>query len=152
MPVESKQQKDIIWMIWECLLLESKNRNKGIHKIIRALLNLFCFKENVCKVKHCFTIHIPQKFMNNILKLKGLMRGNKVEQESKLPSFVFDCPKSILREFLGGMFGGDGHTCYLGLHRGKRDLLTSISFSQTKSYQHQESLQEMMENEYGVNQ
>ena len=44
MPVENKFQKDIIWIIWECLLLESKNRNSGILKIIRALLRLFCLK------------------------------------------------------------------------------------------------------------
>ena len=44
MPVHHSFQKDVIWMIWECLLLESKNRNKALHKIIRALLNLFCLK------------------------------------------------------------------------------------------------------------
>ena len=31
-------------MIWECLLLESKKRSKGMIKIMRALLNLFCLK------------------------------------------------------------------------------------------------------------
>ena len=44
MPVENTFQKDIIWIIWDCLLLESKKRNKSLHKIIRALLNLFCLK------------------------------------------------------------------------------------------------------------
>ena len=44
MPVHSSFQKDIIWMIWECLLLESKKRNKALLKIMRALLNLFCLK------------------------------------------------------------------------------------------------------------
>ena len=40
-------------------------------------------------------------------------------------------PVPLLREFLGALFGGDGHTCYLTKHRGKRDLLTSISFSRS---------------------
>ena len=44
MPVHNSFQKDIIWMIWECLLLESKKRSKGMIKIMRALLNLFCLK------------------------------------------------------------------------------------------------------------
>ena len=44
MPVESNFQKDIIWMIWECLLLEANNRNKGLHKIMTALLNIFCLR------------------------------------------------------------------------------------------------------------
>ena len=39
-------------------------------------------------------------------------------------------PLPLLREFLGALFGGDGHTCYLTKHRGK-DLLTSISFSRS---------------------
>ena len=43
-PVISKFQKDIIWIVWDCLLWESKNRNKGLHKIIRALLGLFCLR------------------------------------------------------------------------------------------------------------
>jgi hypothetical protein len=32
------------------------------------------------------------------------------------------------------------------MHRGKRDLLSSVSFSQTKTYEHRESLQTMFEN------
>ena len=44
MPVENLYQKDIIWMIWECLLFEANNRNKGLHKIMTALLNLFCLR------------------------------------------------------------------------------------------------------------
>jgi len=43
------------------------------------------------------------------------------------------------------LFGGDGHTCVLGMHRGKRDILSSISFSQTKNKLHLESLTKMME-------
>ena len=43
-PVENKLQKDIIWIVWDCLLLESSNRSKGHHKLIKALLNLYCLK------------------------------------------------------------------------------------------------------------
>ena len=31
-------------MIWECLLLEANNRSKGLHKIMTALLSLFCLR------------------------------------------------------------------------------------------------------------
>ena len=44
MPVDTNFQKDIIWIIWECLLLEASNRNKGLHKIIKSLLNIFCLR------------------------------------------------------------------------------------------------------------
>jgi hypothetical protein len=43
------------------------------------------------------------------------------------------------------MFGGDGHTSVLGMHRGKRDLLSSVSFSQTKHIEHIDSLDQMMQ-------
>ena len=43
------------------------------------------------------------------------------------------------------MFGGDGHTCVLGLHRGKRDVMTSVAFSKSKTHEHSESLQKMFE-------
>ena len=31
-------------MIWESLLLEANNRSKGMHKIMTALLSLFCLR------------------------------------------------------------------------------------------------------------
>lgn len=44
MPVDNSYQKDIIWIIWECLLFEANNRSKGLHKIMKALLNIFCLR------------------------------------------------------------------------------------------------------------
>ena len=44
MPVDGNFQKDIIWLMWECLLLEANNRSKGMHKIMTALLNIFCLR------------------------------------------------------------------------------------------------------------
>ena len=43
------------------------------------------------------------------------------------------------------MFGGDGHTCFLGMHRGKRDILSSVGFSQSRNKENVESLNNMME-------
>ena len=85
--------------------------------------------------------------MNDILEIKGLLRGRKINQPGTLPDFILDenCPRSIVREFLAGMFGGDGHTCVLGMHRGKRDILSSVSFSKSKTYEHRASLQKMFE-------
>ena len=112
-------------------------------------LRLFCVsKQEKFIHKNLFMVHIPLAFMKNIIQLPGLLSGRKVNQPGVLPEFIMDsnCPRPIVREFLAGMFGGDGHTCYLGMHRGKRDILTSISFSQTKNYTQLGSLQKMMEN------
>ena len=97
--------------------------------------------------KNMFYISIPNIFLINIIKIKGLLFGKKVVQSGFLPDFIknTDCPRPIVREFLGGIFGGDGHTCCLGLHRGKRDLLTSISISKTKNHENLDNLKNTME-------
>jgi intein/homing endonuclease len=112
-------------------------------------LKLFCeLKQTNFNHKNLYIIRVPASFARNILKLGGILRGKKVNQPGTLPDFIMDpeCPRPIVREFLAGLFGGDGHTCVLGMHRGKRDILTSVSFSQTKNYMHLESLEKMMEN------
>ena len=96
--------------------------------------------------KNYYIVRFPSYFVDNIIQLQGLTIGKKVNQEAKLPDFLMDenCPKPIIREFLAGMFGADGHTCYLGLHRGKRDLLTSVSYSKSRSFDNIDSLNNMM--------
>jgi len=45
-PVETKNQMDIIWIIWDAILNESKNHINFIQKVIKSLLNLFTLKYN----------------------------------------------------------------------------------------------------------
>ena len=96
--------------------------------------------------KNYYCIRIPQDFVSDLIKVEGILVGKKINQPAQLPTFITDpsCPLPIVREFLGGLFGGDGHTCVLGLHRGKRDLLTSVSFSKSKCVSQLDSLEEMM--------
>jgi DNA-directed RNA polymerase beta subunit len=104
------------------------------------------FQENF-KVNNFYRIILHSSFVKDLLNIKEIPVGAKIKQPSQLPAFILDssCPRPIVREFLGGMFGADGHTCVLGMHRGKRDLLSSISFSKTKKQKHLESLTEMFE-------
>jgi hypothetical protein len=44
MPVDSKNQMDIIWIVWDVLLQESEKKNKLLQKIIKAILHLFSLK------------------------------------------------------------------------------------------------------------
>jgi intein/homing endonuclease len=112
-------------------------------------IELFCESKQKCfNLKNLYVVRIPLELKNDIIQLPGLISGIKVNQPGTLPDFIMDekCPRPIVREFLAGMFGGDGHTCVLGMHRGKRDILSSVSFSQTKTYEHRDSLQKMFEN------
>jgi DNA-directed RNA polymerase II subunit RPB2 len=111
-------------------------------------LKLFCtINQEKFESGNHYRVNIPNILMNDIIEIKGLLRGRKVNQPGTLPDFILDenCPRPIVREFLAGMFGGDGHTCVLGMHRGKRDILSSVSFSKSKTYEHRESLQKMFE-------
>jgi DNA-directed RNA polymerase II subunit RPB2 len=118
-----------------------------VHSILIDI-TMFCdVYQKIFKTKNCYRIRIPSDFLADILQLGGILRGRKVNQPGTLPEFILDdkCPRPIIREFLGGMFGGDGHTCVLGMHRGKRDIMSSISISKSKTYEHRESLQTMIE-------
>ena len=104
--------------------------------------------------KNLYLVRIPTALLNNIVKINGIIIGQKVKQPSELPEFILkdDCPLPIVREFLAGMFGGDGHTCYIS-----KNTFTSISFSKSKVITHIESLKTMMENiktllsKFGIN-
>ena len=111
-------------------------------------LELFCdINQKKFESGNHYSVNIPSILMYDILEIKGLLRGRKINQPGTLPEFILDenCPRPIVREFLAGMFGGDGHTCVLGMHRGKRDILSSVSFSKSKTYEHRASLQKMFE-------
>jgi DNA-directed RNA polymerase II subunit RPB2 len=104
--------------------------------------------ENYKKLKNAYIVTIPKSLANGVKLLPGIITCRRVNQDGDLPHFIIDknCPKSIVREFLGGLFGGDGHTPYLGMRRGECDINASVAFSQTKSKINQASLKIMIEN------
>jgi DNA-directed RNA polymerase II subunit RPB2 len=117
-----------------------------LKRILDDLKMFTNIKQTKFKYKNLYSINLPNNFTQMLLNIKGLIYGKKSIQKAELPEFILkeNCPIPIIREFLAGLFGGDGHTCYLSKHRNKRDLLTSISFSQTKSKNHIKSLYHMM--------
>ena len=114
-------------------------------------LTLLCLPSSKFTVRQeskygCYIVPIPAYLLHVIVCIPGILIGKKLCQQSTLPQFILDenCPRPIIREFLGSMFGGDGHTCILGMHRGKRDVLTSISFSKSRVQSQVQSLVAMM--------
>ncbi|MBV9344003.1 MAG: hypothetical protein JOZ03_03330 [Gammaproteobacteria bacterium] len=74
-----------------------------------------------------WTIVLPRSLTTAIVALPGVRIGRRVEQPPALPEFLraADCPVSVVREFLGGLFGSDGHAPVL--HRyGERPGAASL--------------------------
>jgi hypothetical protein len=79
--VDSKCQKDIIWIIWDLFLKESINRPKIIQKIINALLLLFSLKYTTGtykKRKNLMYLAISILCENFVLD-KEIIRHSKLE-------------------------------------------------------------------------
>jgi hypothetical protein len=90
-----------------------------------------------------YNITIPSELINNIIKLEGLMTGRRTTQEASLPNFLLEenCPKVIIREFLGGFFGGDGHAPYLA-----KNIFSTVRLSQSIIVKYKKSLENKMNN------
>ena len=95
-----------------------------------------------------WTIVLPKPLTDAITTLAGVRTGRRIQQVPMLPAFVLDenCPRTVVREFLGGLFGADGHAPIL--HRwGKREeeaTLEPPAYSQSTLPEHVEALKQVM--------
>src|SRR5262249_33612666 len=87
-----------------------------------------------------WTIVLPAQLPSAIASLSGVRTGRRIEQAPALPAFVCEdrCPVAVVREFLGGVFGADGHAPTL--HRyGERPTDASLeppAYSQSALPEH----------------
>jgi len=101
-----------------------------------------------------WTIVLPKPLTDAICTLPGVRIGRRIQQPPTLPAFVLDehCPVAVVREFLGGLFGADGHAPVL--HRWGKDeeqsTLETPSYSQSTIPEHVETLKRMMEEVIGL--
>jgi aconitase A len=95
-----------------------------------------------------WTIVLPQTLTRAICTLEGVRVGRRIEQAPALPAFILNegCPVAIVREFLGGLFGADGHAPTL--HRWgeseEESTLEQPAYSQSAKPQHIECLKQLM--------
>ncbi len=93
-------------------------------------------------------IVLPMALTKAISALPGVRVGRRIEQAPTLPAFVLDesCPLVVVREFLGGLFGADGHAPVL--HRWgqseEQATLEPPKFSQSARPDHIERLKQVM--------
>jgi aconitase A len=95
-----------------------------------------------------WTIVLPKPLTDAISTLPGVRTGRRIQQAPTLPAFVLDesCPLTVVREFLGGLFGADGHAPVL--HRwGEREKEATLEppvYSQSTIPEHVEALKQVM--------
>ena len=79
--VENKFQMEIIWMIWDIFLTESKKRSKIFQKIINALLTLFTLKytSGTHKKRKYILYFIVSMFCENVNTNDEIIRDNQKE-------------------------------------------------------------------------
>jgi len=125
-------------------------KNKKFHIInmkCKFDINSICDDIEIIEgIKPCInknSIRINNKLFNSIISLDDLMINKQLYQNIKLPKFLLqtNCPKSIIREFLGGYFGSNGTAPKLS-----NDLISSVKLSKSVLPEHIESLKEFMNN------
>ena len=92
-----------------------------------------------------FTIALPSVLAKMIHSLEDIVVGKRCTQEMKLPSFILDgeCPLSIVREFLGGLYGGDGTAPFF---RQPVNMFGNMEFKWTITEKYLESMKIVFEN------
>lgn len=85
-----------------------------------------------------YNIALPDNFSKCLATLENITIGRRTSQCSSYPSFIENSPKSFIREFLGGLFGGDGWTTHF--RTSSKNTFTNVKFSQSTSKEHEETL------------
>jgi len=82
MPVDSKSQMDIIWIVWDIFLNEAQKRSKLIIKIVDALLSLFTLKyTSGCNKKRKYILYFVVSILcENVSMDEEIIR--KTQQET----------------------------------------------------------------------
>jgi len=90
-----------------------------------------------------FCLNIPQSVSKMLHSLKDIVIGKRATQNMKLPYFLLDknCPNSIIKSFLGGLYGGDGSCPSLSKHS-----FSNIKFEWTTTENCIDSMKETFEN------
>ena len=81
MPVESKNQMDIIWIIWDIFLNKAEKQDKIIKKIVNALLTLFTLKytSGCCKRRKYILYFVVSLLCEKVNLNEEIMREKQKE-------------------------------------------------------------------------
>jgi len=118
-PVDSKNQMDIIWIIWDLFLKESEKQSNIIQKVVKALLNLFTLKYTPgCQKKRKYILYFAVSILcekpnfeeeiiretqkevltNVIKKIDSIYKQIKKNEESPGTDYLFKDSKAAQLE------------------------------------------------------
>jgi len=96
-----------------------------------------------------WSVVLPMALTDAIVAIPGVQVGRRIFQAPTLPHFVLEdnCPTSVIREFLGGAFGADGHAPKLHQWGESEDdsSLEPPAFSQSTIPAHVERMRALMQ-------
>ena len=95
-----------------------------------------------------WSVVLPRELTEAVLALPGVHASRRITQPHELPASLLaaDCPVAMVREFLGGMFGADGHSPLL-MRQGEDEnsaVFGAPAFSRSAVEEHVESLRGVM--------
>ena len=99
-----------------------------------------CENKSSIGLGYVYIVYLPCELIQLIIKLDGITVGRRTQQITTWPSFIFDSPLCFVREFLAGLFGGDGHAPYI-----KGEHVNEIRFCQTSNMEYEESFTQKMQ-------
>jgi 3-isopropylmalate dehydratase small subunit/intein/homing endonuclease len=101
-----------------------------------------------------WAIVLPRGLTAAAAALAGVRIGQRIHQPPALPRFVLqpECPVAVVREFLGGLFGADGHGPLLKRQGASEHsaIVKPPAYSQTAKPEHVEQLKEVMQQIIGL--
>lgn len=102
-----------------------------VNDIVRDIEYISNKPPTITRDENVWKISLPQEIGGNIHYLPGVSIGRKRTQRDWIPDFILDsqCPLPIIREFLRGLFGGDGKTCS---YSSSSKTVCSVSIGQTR--------------------
>ncbi|MBV8497608.1 MAG: hypothetical protein JO361_12575, partial [Gammaproteobacteria bacterium] len=96
-----------------------------------------------------WSIVLPVELTAEIASLEGVRCGQRIHQMPALPQFILGkkCPVAVVREFLGALFGADGHAPTLQRHGESESgaYLTAPAFAQSAKLEHVQALKDVMQ-------
>lgn len=95
--VDSKFQKDIVWIIWDIFLNESNKRSKLVQKIMESLISLFCLKYTTgCHKKRKNLMYLAISILCETFVLeKEIIRHSKIDLVSNIKKNIHLVYKQI---------------------------------------------------------